>query len=171
MLPLRLAQDAASPGRFRSLLALQDEMPAGGAGTLQLVAALRPVLDSPKLSGRVEGNAMLIAMPGGPDLRQHALRLAEGIAPRRCASGREVNDFAERRRHILRLQSRPARGSVTDGDEESSVPRDGDPAALLRRLRDGCGHPEGRLESFGWPSIFGEGGKQRRATLSDFGSL
>src|SRR5215468_6880238 len=109
--------DAVADHRPAVILALLDE--------IDLVAAARPMLVLPQLSGHgVEREPLGIAVAVAPDLRLGGRLADEGIVRRNRAIGPDANDLAEVVGEILRLV---AGGEMLAGGQKERV---------VRRLRN-----------------------------------
>ncbi len=98
---------------------------AARLGQVDFIAAARPVLMGPELTGPgVDGGALLVAMPQRPDFRRHALPVDEGIVRQRLAIGPNAHDLALVLVHVLSSGSLIV---LAEGDEQVAVPVEDQP--------------------------------------------
>ncbi len=108
------------------ILTLLDEV--------EFVAAARTMLVFPQAARcRIKCQALLAAVTDGPDFRQRAGRIEEGIAGCGLAIGRNVDDLAQICIQLLRHVPGRCSGTVAvaDRDKQIAVRRDGDAASGL----------------------------------------
>ena len=112
--------------------AVGDDRPAvvlAGFRAIQLVAALRTVLDDPEPSLRVHHGGLHVAVAVGPDRRLR--RVGEGIAVRDRAVLVDPEHLAEAGRQVLRLVADRRVRALADGHEEAALRVEGETRAEM----------------------------------------